>query len=79
MAIESIDDRAFMQSGAKTVLIGRLMREVAMLRRHIGANPIGDFACPICFRTMPHSTDLHDRDNEYLRTIDKDELAKLGR
>jgi hypothetical protein len=59
---------------AYEALVGRLYREVQMLRRHQGeVAPFGDFACPVCFRTFPHSAYVHEREAELfgrLRSID---------
>lgn len=64
---------------ARNNLIGRLYREVQMLRRHIGeAPPFADAACPICFRTFPHSVDLHTEDDYRLKMLPGIEVSGRG-
>jgi hypothetical protein len=83
MAIEQISpvsERRFLESVATIVALRRAHREIKMLRALLPKDqPIGTFHCPVCFRDVPHSLDIHIVDAHYLDHLDPEILANINR
>ena len=65
MSIEAIDDGPHNRRLAIRELLATKDREIAMLRKALEDNGFRVFAttaCNICYRDVPHSSDVHEAD-----------------
>ncbi len=83
MAIERVSpesEHRFLESVARDVALRRAHREIKMLRAMMPKDqPVGTFHCPVCFRDVPHSADIHAVDAHYLVRLNPEILADINR
>jgi hypothetical protein len=84
MAIERISpesERRFLESVARDVALRRAHREIKMLLAMVPKDQpaVGTFHCPVCFRDVPHSPDIHVVDKHYLDHLNPEILANINR